>query len=843
MPRDKKGSKPTPDILELLREAESRNNADLEADRTARRPELEKTKVVSEQKPPKKQTRVTKRIDAETAELIDMYSSRPVETKLTDTQKLRQKLAEQNDGGELLGYVADENEKKPSERVEKLYEMINDAKTRTLSDAEKQPPEAFADYRFIDESDVPKHEEYTQEEMFPFGDTLRIGEKDSEKATASYDEDYEKLGEKLTNGELHFENEGESEGQVKFVTDEDDKLVPLGGEALDDTDINLRLAFEMMEDEDGSFDRMVREKTEKSKKEKKKDTEPVLKYTSREQNSETAAYLRKKTRTALIKIIIVSVLTAGILFLELATKDSGLHSEFTKQGRYGILYILIDLQLLFFIALTMLDTFRSGIKGLVSFKLGSSSLLVISVFFATAYSIVLLFTDPQATDLHLYNLPAAFCALCAALSDLLSAKKDYRCFRIIASKRTKYAASELSGGAKEADEFYKYLFEDSELYTVKKADFIDGFIERTEKRAKFEDIFNFLIPAIFIAGAALFGVLYAMGNDLLDSYAAFSVLIAASIPATSFFFITLPLISANRIGRKHATAFIGNAVTEEYASAAVLSFADTEVYPANLVKITNIRMYGDFRIDAVLTDMAKLFDHVGGPLSKVLSATLSEKVEKPSLIRIIESAGDGLCIAMEGRNYFLGKKTYMKRYRFETPVDDGDDAYEKAGGSIMYVVINEKLAAKLYIRYTINPLFDSLLRDMYKADLCLGIKTLDPNISSELINNAIHFRKCPVSVLRAGSPDEVVDEVEHLDSGIVCASTLHGFLKMFALCDKARHITKSNAIISVVSVFLSFAAVAFLAVTGDVGAITSLHAVAFQLFWLLPVWLISFLMM
>ncbi len=831
--------KKQPDILEILRQAEEKNRSDMKLERDAPKPELQKTLVADEQSK-KKQTKVTKRINAETAELIDMYSTRPVADKLTDTQKLRMKLAEQNEGSELLEYVADSSEKKPSQRVEKLYKMINDAKTRTLSEGEKLPPAAFAEYRFVDEAEVPKFEEYTQEEMFPLGDTLRVGAEEKEQETASFDSGYEELTEKVTGRDLHFEEE-ETEGQVKFVTD-DDKLTLLGEEALDETDINLRLAFEMMEDEDGRLDQLAKQ-TESSKKRSREPEETKLRYTDRKQNGVISALLTKRVRTSMLKLIIVSVLTAAILFLELATKDSSIHSDFTKQGRYGILYILIDLQLLFFIALTMLDSIRNGIKGITTFRLSTDSLLAISVFFAAAYSVVIMFTDPSAIDLRLYNLPAAFCCLCSALINLLDAKKNLRCFRVVAVKKPKYTACQLGSDAKEADEFYKYLFEDSELYTVKRADFVDGFMERIEKRPKSEDIFNFLVPAIFLAGVALFVTLAVMGYAPVDSYAAFSILIAASMPATAFFANNLPLISANRVGKRFSTAFVGNAVSEEYAQASVLSFADTEVYPANLVKITNIRMYGDFRIDAILTDLAKLFGHVGGPLSKVLAATITEKFDSPALIRTIECANDGLCIAMDGRNYFLGKKSYMRRYRFDCPVDDGDDAYERTNGSIMYVVVNDKPAAKLYIKYTVNPLFEALLREMYKANLCVGIKTLDPNINNDLINRAVSFKKCPVSVLRSNSPQEVAGEVQRLDSGIVCSSSLHSFLTMFALCDKAKHVTKSNFIISSVSVFLSFAAVAFLAITGDVGAITSLHAVAFQLFWLLPVWLVSFFMM
>lgn len=835
-----KGETPKKDILDILRDAEVQNSADMESRGFSRDPMMEKTIVNNGDTQPRKRTKVTKRINAETAELIDKYSARKDERPMSDTQKLRAKLAEQNANSELLGYLAEENKAGPSERVEKLYAMINDARTRTMSDGEKLPPKGINTSRFSDEPEAV-NEEYTQEQMFPLGDTLRFEEAENEHEVASYDSDYEKLSEKLTEREMPFENEDESEGQVQFDTDGND-LVVVNGEALDETDINLRLAFEMMDDDDGALERIAK-KNREYRKTATASEESSVKYTSREQNSMIAGIYRKRMRSALIRIIAVALLALGILFLEMATADSSVHDDYAKQGAYGILYILIDLQLLFFIGIVLLPAIKRGIVGIAKFRLNTESLLVVSVFFAAAYSLVHLFTDPHAADLKLYNLPAAFSAVCYAVSSYMCARKDYKCFRVLASKRPKYTACELTGGTREADEFYKYLFEDSDIYTVKRANFVDGFVERTERPSKFESVFNFIVPTVFFAGVLLFVILSALGNEAIDAFSAFSIIVAASVPTASFFMITLPVVSANRIGAKHSAAFVGNDIAEEYASASVLSFADTEVYPSNLVKITNIRMYGDYRIDLVINDLAKLFGYVGGPLAKVLAATLNGTVEKPSMVRVIESTNDGLCVAMEGHNFFLGKRSYMRRYRFECPVDEGDNTYERGVGSVMYVVIDEKLAAKLYIKYEINPLFDSLLKDMYRAGLCLGVKTLDPNINNEMINSAIKFRKCPISVLRGNGPEDVAAEVEHINSGIVCNSSLHNFLKMFALCDKARHITKSNIIISVISLFLSFGAVAFLAITGGLAAVTSLHAVAFQLFWMLPVWLISYLMM
>jgi hypothetical protein len=254
-----------------------------------------------------------------------------------------------------------------------------------------------------------------------------------------------------------------------------------------------------------------------------------------------------------------------------------------------------------------------------------------------------------------------------------------------------------------------------------------------------------------------------------------------------------------------------------------------------------VKTYGDYRIDKVIPDVAKVFSFLGGPLAKVTERMMDGNVEKPLTARVIENAKDGICVAIDGRHIFLGKRSYLRRYRFEAPVDQGDDGYEKGVGSVMYVVIDEQLAAKFYVRYRINPRFEQLLQDMYRAGLCLGVKTMDPNITNEMIHGAIKFRRCPVAVLKQDSPDEIAGETASTSGGVVCNSSLHNFLRMFSLCDKVRHVTKCNAIIMTVATVLSALAVGFLAITGDLGSFGAVQAAIFQLCWLIPVWVLSFL--
>ncbi len=840
-------------LKELLKQAEKANEKARLYERTtvnnAVKESAQPEKSVSQSggKPEKKQN---PRISTEAAEIINHYADKEKnkEKPFSNTQSLRDSLAAGvQENKELLGYYEGTKVRTGSSKVEELYSIINNAKMQTQSDAEKSPPVEMDATRLADPDTVPQKGTFTQEKMFYFGDTQVIEDTPEDKGKASFDSDYAKLTEKITSGEISFDSEEEDEKQVVFMEDESDKLAVLdeNGEPLDETDINLRLAFDMMDESRYDIDEFLKKEKEKVKQQKKKKNrveDKEYEYISREQNTEINTMLRKAIRRSRVKLIAVILLAALVLYMELSYRGSPLHSDYLQPGRYGILYILIDLQLLFFAALVMLSNVKDGISGIFSLKLNANSMFTVSLLFSTAYTVAMLFASPTSSELKLYNFPCVAAAVCVLLIDYLNNKKDYHCFKVLASKKTKYAAVELDSSAKEADEFYKYLLENSDLYTVNRAKFISGFFARTKRRAKGEDLFNFLVPVIMVAGAVLVGVMTVLGNDLLTSFKSFSLLVAASVPLASFFMIPLPIIAANRKGARNNSAFIGSAVTEEYADASVLSFADTEVYPAHLVKITSLKTYGDYRIDKIIPDLAKVFAFIGGPLEKVFIGSLGEGVPEPKLIRLIESAADGICVAVDGTHVFLGKKSYMRRYRFETPVDADDEMYEKNIGSIMYVVMDEALAAKIYIKYTLNPLFDALLKDMYKAGMCLGIKTLDPNINNELLARGIGFKKCPIAILKAGSPEDMNGEHEVIDSGIVTNSSLHTFLKMFVLCDKARHITKSNAIITIASVFLSFFAAFFLSVTGDASVINSYYMVALQLIWLLPVWMTSFLL-
>lgn len=793
---------------------------------------------------------------SEEDEIIGKYSQRvkPDTDPRTSTDSLRESLAAlMEKDKDLVGYY--NNGERKNKKFDELYTLINTASVNNVRHRSVEFPKE-ADSHFVNEEQLEKPVEYKQQKLFGGDETTTFKVAGDTGDVVRYDEEYENLGKKIENGEISFTEE--ENGDQLALTDDTPAIVrPDDGEQekkdaedkekRDKKDYDLMYALQMM-DEDEAKEHEKREDipeilSRKERKKKNKEAAKQFEYTERSQNGEIDDMLRRRIKSARLRTVLTGIIMLVILYLELSGKGSALYPTFLQPGRNGLLYILIDLQFLCFDGIIMREGLMRGFVSLAKRKPTPESVMSVSLLLSAAYAVVTAFADQTAVTYGLISLPAAAAVFCCALTDFLTAVKDAGCFRVIASQRPKYVAEKLRGTAREGTEFYKYLLDDSELYTVKRADFVDGFFDRTNRRPEGEDLFGFLIAIILVAGIALSGLQLYLGKTVYEAFTAFSKLTAFAMPLSAFFIINLPVITANIVARKSGSALIGRAVGEEYADASVISFADTEVYPANRVKITSIKTYGDYRIDLIINDLAKVFSFVGGPLKQVTSNMLEGGADSSyTSARLIESASDGICVVIDGKEMFLGKKSYLRRYRFETPADAKDDRFEEAGGSVMFVTMNDMLIAKVYVRYRISEQFNSLLRDMYRAGMCVGIKTVDPNITTALLERTVRYKKCPISILKAGEVGDVEGHTDRIDSGIVSTASLHTFLRMFIVCDKVRHVTRSNGFINILSIVLAFFVAFFLAFTGELATVSSFYPVLFQLLWLLPIGVISFIL-
>lgn len=291
-----------------------------------------------------------------------------------------------------------------SGKVDELYEIIKSAKSATESDARVRPVPHDAS-RFQDASEVELPERAEQGKLFPLTETIELGDAAQEQ-TPSYDEDYAKLSEKIEKGELDFAEETENEGQISIVDELwPDELKAGSTRAIDE---ELKSVFGML-DEDHYADPDGPDPKQKKREKRPPREEPAdaFEYTSREQNAEIGSMLKKAVKQSRLRLAGVLFFALATLYLALAAPDSAIHSDFLRPGRYGIVYILVDLQVLLFIAALSLSSIKSGAKALFTWRPTSDSVLFFTFAVSIAYSLLAAFIAPTSESFVPFSLFAA----------------------------------------------------------------------------------------------------------------------------------------------------------------------------------------------------------------------------------------------------------------------------------------------------------------------------------------------------------------------------------------------------------------------------------------------------
>ena len=137
-----------------------------------------------------------------------------------------------------------------------------------------------------------------------------------------------------------------------------------------------------------------------------------------------------------------------------------------------------------------------------------------------------------------------------------------------------------------------------------------------------------------------------------------------------------------------------------------------------------------------------------------------------------------------------------------------------------------------------NRNFEKVLRSFYDAGICVGIRTLDPCITTELVCGNLKGTNYPVSVIKNAPGNASLPNETETDGAMVTLSSVHNFLKGFIRLDNLRNVYRSNTVISLFVAIVGALIAAALNVTG-VSLLGALFIIVFQIIWCIPTILFS----
>ena len=445
------------------------------------------------------------------------------------------------------------------------------------------------------------------------------------------------------------------------------------------------------------------------------------------------------------------------------------------------------------------------------------------------YGVVLLLFY-RDLDVYLYSFAVlAFLAL-SIIGDAIRLTRETLTFDVISSPKDKYAL-EKADPLPEMSREEKILSKRDLL--VEKVSFVGKYFARTARRSVahteyFIEYLVSLVAASFVAiGTA------ALKNDLSAAFNAFAATLLIIMPMQY-------LIGSYSFGRlakllyRHESAVIGEAVDQEYVGANTVYLDDTEVFGLHGVSVSGLRTYNDANFYEVLYHAFAVFSRIEGPLQHVLDNSAQE-IQHAKDVELIKIHSDGIEALVDGKSSILiGNSAFMKNKGFKPKQTDEDDQrVENGETSILYMAIDGILCAKFYMKYNITKRFETFVNEMYENATTVGIRTLDPGVSEEMIARIRKDKETIISVVRP-TVNDLVPIGRRSDSGIITAKNSHMIARILALCGRVKRINHLCALLRIGSMVLSLVAVCVLLFTGLLTRIPAALIVIYHLLWLIP---------
>jgi len=599
---------------------------------------------------------------------------------------------------------------------------------------------------------------------------------------------------------------------------------------LSEDDVNLMMVFgeEGAEQEGADAESEAAEKTETKHKIEDEYDDPA------KRDSFFAMYRKKYSRMNLrLALSALVLLLCGVI--ECVSFFGGELPGMLNAQKYPEIHLLIAVQLTLFCALVALPEIIYSVRSAMRGCPGPGILLTVGAAFNLVYEIMLA-VSKNHVGTPTYNLPLALCAFIAVLSSWMHLKSEMMAFDVISTDGIKYTATRQKDAESELekDAFDQYLDETPRIFGIQKTQFVSDFVASGQTYSKNKTVCG-IIATLDVIVAIVFLILgYYRTGTLLDGLGYCQLALMFCLPISSFLVFGFPMYRASQKAYDIDSAIVGDASVDEYADASVVSFNDSDVFPSSGVKVRSIKLYGNSRIDKVLYTTAGVFDKLGGPLAEVFRHAIIS-LGGAEDVDLLESKPGGIEAAVDGVHVFCGSGAYINSCGFVPAYDENDVVIERDGKlSIMFVVIGKELAAKMYIEYRMDPEMKDIVTALYKAGMCMGVRTLDPNIDDNMLGRRIRLTEYPVRVLKCESKEQLSGVAEKVKSGVASAKSAKNLLKTLSLCDRMQILVRTGIAVKVLSVVVGIVATALVYAFGNFLEISSVYVLLYQLFWLIP---------
>ncbi|MBQ7035479.1 MAG: hypothetical protein IJN34_07055 [Clostridia bacterium] len=348
--------------------------------------------------------------------------------------------------------------------------------------------------------------------------------------------------------------------------------------------------------------------------------------------------------------------------------------------------------------------------------------------------------------------------------------------------------------------------------------------------------FFFTLILIVVATVAI-SQLSGWGAAILFPAASLSL----SVPFFSRYYYALSIVNNGRKIRKKGGVLTSADSAKELEDSDLLVVAEEDLLDNDTVLLQGVKAIGELQIDDLITYIATLFNKVGTPLKPLFLKMIDEKtVSLPRIDDIYYHEGMGYSCLIHSKMFLVGNRALMEQFNIEIPsslleLKLKDSRYP------VYVSYHKSAAGIFIASFEQNK--HALDAAALAEDECVGIgvvsndflldhtllRKLYPTVQSDLFRliSTKTGAKCKEFLQRKDKSPDLIASISGLKGLLAC---LYGSSKLLSAL-------KINTIIRILYPILAIGLMFFIALAGYAPN-TALQIMAFQLIWMVPVWLV-----
>ncbi len=451
-----------------------------------------------------------------------------------------------------------------------------------------------------------------------------------------------------------------------------------------------------------------------------------------------------------------------------------------------------------------LDTIKSGLLKLLSFKADTDSLAAFGTFMSAVASGVCAITPAlvESGKVHIYTPIAVMSMFINALGKRLILKRAELNFEFASRERNKHAVCIVEDDIRSESLTRGTIGDYPVLTTMRKINFMKDFSKYTFSTDSADKICRPLVPLIIIFSMLASIAVTFIKVKSIDATTVSYTLSIFTLYISACSCMGMPLIAniplgkaAKQYARNHGV-LLGYQSVEDFYDANSLLVDATKLFPTGSVSLASIKLFSDTKIDEVLLDAASLTTRADSILKDLFIDIIAGKngiLKKVENFSFEDSMG--LCGWIDNKRILLGSRELMHSHNIEgVPTKTKEREFTEGGKDALYLSVSGNLAAVLIIEVSASPAVKKAMKELEKRDMAVIIKTIDPFITINRVSTLYNFSEELLKVVPTRMlPDfeEETRKVRKFSTPLACSGK---FSSLVSLLMSAKAITKTASL-------------------------------------------------